>query len=366
MSQISHTEEFIKPAKPGPIDLAEIGLIPDAVIRAGIRRLNRQRLKEIFAGNPEAAAADLINFVCHMNDSEIAPLPELANEQHYEVPEEFFGLVMGEHRKYSSCYWKDDTSTLDEAEALALTITCEHAQMKNGMRVLDLGCGWGSLSLWIASRYPECEVVSVSNSNSQRRYINRQASERGLTHISVHTRDMNDFDTELRFDRVVSVEMFEHMRNYGELYRRISKWLKPDGLFFKHIFCHRDCAYEFVDNGPGDWMSRHFFSGGIMPSDDLPLHFQNDLELHKHWRWNGKHYERTANEWLSNMDARKPEIMPILAETYGSKAARRWFMRWRIFFMACAELFGHQSGQEWYVSHYLFGRRDDAFVGTTS
>ncbi|MFT5140046.1 MAG: cyclopropane-fatty-acyl-phospholipid synthase [Lysobacterales bacterium] len=356
MSQISQYQQLIKPAVSGPIGWAEMGMVPDAVIRAGIRRLNCQRLSEICANDPEFAAVELAHFVNRMNTSEIAPLPELANDQHYEVPAEFFGLVMGEHRKYSSCYWKDDAQTLDEAEASGLAITCEHAQIKNGMRVLDLGCGWGSLSLWIATNYPKCEVVSVSNSNSQRLYITEQAKQRGLGNISVLTRDMNQFDTKLRFDRVVSVEMFEHMRNYRELYRRISTWLKPGGMFFKHIFCHRDCAYEFADNGPNDWMSRHFFSGGIMPSDDLPLHFQADLQLSNHWRWSGEHYEKTANAWLSNMDVHKAEIMPILKETYGSTDAGRWFMRWRIFFMACAELFGHDNGREWYVSHYLFKR----------
>ena len=223
--------------------------------------------------------------------------------------------------------------------------------------MLDLGCGWGSLSLWIAANYPGCKVVSVSNSHSQRRYITAQAKRRGLENISVITHDMNDFDTELRFDRIVSVEMFEHMRNYRELYQRVNTWLLPQGRFFKHIFCHRSCVYAFVDQGPSDWMSRHFFSGGMMPSDDLPLRFQKDLSLVDQWRWDGRHYEKTSNAWLENMDSSKKEIMPILAETYGSRDAEKWFMRWRIFFMACAELFGHNDGQEWYVSHYLFEKK---------
>jgi len=343
----------------GAIDWAEMGLLPDRVIRAGIRRLNRQRLDEVYAGDPEQSCHEIVGFVAAMNVAEIAPLPELANEQHYEVPAEFFGMVMGRHRKYSSCYWNDETSSLVEAEAEAIRITCIHAEIEDGMDVLDLGCGWGSLSLWIAAHYPACRVVSVSNSNSQREYITAQAKDRHLDNISVITRDMNDFVTELRFDRVVSVEMFEHMRNYQELYRRISDWLRPGGKFFKHIFCHRSCAYEFVDQGPSDWMSRHFFSGGIMPSDDLPLRFQKDLQLVNQWRWNGRHYEKTANAWLQKIDANKERVMQIMASTYGENDAAKWFMRWRIFFMACAELFAHRDGCEWYVSHYLFERREE-------
>jgi len=343
----------------GAIGWAEMGLLPDGVIRAGIRRLNRQRLADIHADDIEKSGDELAEFVAKMQVAEIAPVPELANEQHYEVPADFFGLVMGTHRKYSCCYWTAATRSLTEAEAEALRLTCEHAGIEDGMQVLELGCGWGSLSLWIASRYPACKVVSVSNSHSQREYITAQARERGLGNIDVITCDMNDFDTDQRFDRIVSVEMFEHMRNYRELYRRVGGWLKPRGQFFKHIFCHRSCAYEFVDQGPSDWMSRHFFSGGIMPSADLPLRFQDDLRLTRQWRWNGVHYEKTANAWLDNMDAEKERIMPILASTYGEREAGKWFMRWRIFFMACAELFGHDGGREWYVGHYLFERQAD-------
>ena len=343
------------------LEWTERGLVPDSVIRAGIRRLCRQRLKDIHAGDPQTSAEHLEDLVSAMSLAPIAYVPERANEQHYEVPPAFFDEVLGAHRKYSCCYWDDAASAdLDQAEAAALGITCQRAGIEDGQAVLDLGCGWGSLSLWIAERYPACAVTAVSNSALQRRHIERLAAERGLGNLQVLTRDMNVFAAEQRFDRIVSVEMFEHMRNYRELFRRIAGWLKPGGRFFMHIFCHRSCAYEFVDEGPSDWMGRHFFSGGIMPSDDLPLRFQEDLRLLRRDRWNGRHYQRTANAWLENMDRRRDAILPIMAATYGADRAEQWFQRWRIFFMACAELFGLEGGREWYVAHYLFARRDDA------
>jgi len=335
----------------------ERGLVPDSVIRAGIRRLCRQRLRDAEARDPERSAACLERLVAAMNTAPVAPVPELANEQHYEVPPAFFDQVLGPQRKYSCCYWAEDTRSLAEAEAEALRISCERAGIENGQTILDLGCGWGSLSLWIAEHYPGCTVTAVSNSKPQRRHIERQALTRGLRNLQILTRDMNDFDPGRPFDRILSVEMFEHMRNYRELFRRIRGWLKPGGRFFMHIFCHRDCAYEFLDEGPSDWMGRHFFSGGIMPSDDLPLRFQDDLRLVHRARWSGRHYERTANEWLANMDARRDLVLPIMAETYGENRAEQWLQRWRIFFMACAELFGMNGGREWYVGHYLFEPR---------
>ena len=339
------------------INWTEQGLVPDRAIRAGIRRLCARRLEEIAADNVELSGTALAHFVSAMREAEIAPLPALANEQHYEVPASFFGHVLGEHRKYSCCHWTEATRSLHEAEADALQLTCERAGIENGMAVLDLGCGWGSASLWIAERYPACTVTSVSNSQSQREHIEAEVQRRGLTNIQVLTRDMNEFEAPATYDRIISVEMFEHMRNYELLFEKINRWLSPGGRFFMHIFCHRACAYAFEDKGPGDWMSRHFFSGGIMPSADLPLHFQRDLTLRSRWFWDGRHYEKTANAWLASMDAKKSTIMPILAETYGEVNAAQWFMRWRIFFMACAELFGYDEGQEWFVGHYLFERR---------
>jgi cyclopropane-fatty-acyl-phospholipid synthase len=338
----------------------EKGLVPDSVIRAGIRRLCRQRLNEIDAQDVESAGEYLENFIRQMNDAAIAPVPERANDQHYEVPPAFFEEVLGSHAKYSCCYWNDGVTALEQAEAEALELTCARAGIENGMSILDLGCGWGSLSLWIAEHFPACTITSVSNSQPQGEHIRKLANQRDLQNLEVHTADMNDFQVSHQYDRIVSIEMFEHMRNYGELFSRISGWLKPEGRFFMHIFCHRSCAYEFLDEGPSDWMGRHFFSGGIMPSDDLPLRFQQRLSLLRRDRWDGRHYAKTANAWLANMDSKKERVLPIMAQTYGEAAAGQWFQRWRIFFMACAELFGHADGQEWYVSHYLFSRADTA------
>ena len=331
-------------------ELAETGLVPDALIRSGIRRLCAERRSQV----NQQSARDLDDFVERMNRSPVALVPDVANEQHYEVPAEFFDMVLGTHRKYSCCYWGNGVANLDAAEQAALEITCQRANIADGMKVLDLGCGWGSLSLWIATHYPNCSVTSVSNSSSQRRFIEKEAASLGLSNLSVITADMNEFSIDQRFDRIVSIEMFEHMRNYGALFERIAGWLDDDGRFFMHIFCHKSAAYEYVDNGPSDWMSRHFFSGGIMPAGDLPSRFQAHLTLEEQWRWSGRHYQETAEAWLANMDSRKAEIMPILEETYGRQNARRWWARWRIFFLAVSEMFGMDGGREWGVGHYLF------------
>lgn len=331
-------------------ELAESGIVPDALIRNGIQRLVAERKKSI-AGQD---SRDLDAFVYMMDRSQIALVPELANEQHYEVPAAFFEQALGKHRKYSCCYWSDGAQTLDQAEETALRISCERAMLDDGQDILELGCGWGSLSLWMAEQFPNARVTSVSNSSSQKAYIDNQASMRGLENLTVVTADMNDFETDRQFDRVVSIEMFEHMRNYRLLFARISKWLRPDGHFFMHIFCHRSAAYEYVDQGPADWMSRHFFSGGIMPSGDLPRRFQDHLQIVDQWRWSGREYQKTAEAWLRNMDDRKAEAFPVIAETYGKQQARRWWMRWRIFFLAVSEMFGTDGGREWGVGHYLF------------
>jgi cyclopropane-fatty-acyl-phospholipid synthase len=339
------------------ISWVEQGLVPDGVIRAGIRRLLKQRLQEIGAGDAIVAADLSARFAAALEHAPVAVLPHKANEQHYEIPAPFFAEVLGQHRKYSSCWWPEGVATLDQAEAAALTATCEHAELADGQDILELGCGWGSLSLWMAARYPAGRITAVSNSHSQRAYIEGEASRRGLANVQVITQNMDAFDTAARYDRVVSVEMFEHMRNWPELLRRVSGWLKPQGRFFMHVFVHRSTPYLFVERDARDWMSRHFFSGGMMPSDDLALHFQDDLRILRRWRWDGTHYQSTANAWLANMDARREHIWPVLEQIYGQSQAALWWMRWRIFFMSCAELFGYEDGQQWWVSHYLFERR---------
>jgi cyclopropane-fatty-acyl-phospholipid synthase len=338
------------------IHWSEQGLVPDSVIRSGIRRLLRERLQGLAPDDIEKQIELEQTFVAEMDRSPVALVPDKANEQHYEVPAVFYDLVLGSRRKYSCAYWPESVNDIDSAEELALQVTCKRAGIKDGMEVLELGCGWGSLTLWIAERYPNANILAVSNSSSQRRYIEQQADLKGLKNIRVVTADMNDIEVHQQFDRVVSVEMFEHMRNYRELYKRIYNWLKPGGQLFKHIFVHRDVPYPYIDSGDSDWMTRHFFSGGMMPSDGLPHYFQDHLKLLRHWRWNGTHYEKTCNAWLEKMDANKLEIWPILEQVYGAENAQQWWMRWRIFFMACAELFGFDEGREWWVSHYLFER----------
>ena len=340
------------------IDWVEQGLVPDAVVRSGIRRLLRDRLAEIHAGDAEAAAAVAEAFADSLAGSPIAVVPEKANEQHYEVPAAFFAQVLGRNRKYSSCWWPEGVSSLDAAEKAALEVTCERAGIADGLDILELGCGWGSLTLWMATHYPRSQITAVSNSASQREYIVAQARERGIENLHVVTCDMNRFQPDACFDRVVSVEMFEHMRNWPALFRRVHDWLHPRGRFFMHVFAHRSTPYLFTERDASDWMSRFFFSGGMMPSDDLAVRFQDDLRLLRRWRWDGRHYERTANAWLANMDARRDAVWPILEKTYGAEHASQWWNRWRIFFMSCAELFGYEDGQQWWVSHYLFERRE--------
>jgi cyclopropane-fatty-acyl-phospholipid synthase len=339
------------------IDWSEQGLVPDTVIRHGIKRLLKKRIEQLNTDDCESLAERKTDFINSMRTSAIAPLPFKANEQHYEVPTEFFLKVLGSQNKYSCCHWDDGVGDLDAAETRALQATCEHAGLEDGIDILELGCGWGSLTLWMARHYPNSQITAISNSHSQREHIQQLACEQGLNNVRVLTCDMNDFVCQETYDRIVSVEMFEHMRNYQQLFKRIHDSLKPDGRFFMHIFCHRDLPYAFEENNATDWMSRHFFSGGMMPCDDLPLHFQQHLTLLRQWRWDGRHYEKTANAWLENMDNNRQSLWPVLEETYGAASAQQWWMRWRMFFMACAELFGYDNGQQWWVSHYLFEKK---------
>ena len=331
----------------------EQGYLPDRVVRAGIRRLLRARVLELESADAEITADRTSEFLDTMRSAALAPLPEKANEQHYEVPAAFFGAVLGKHRKYSSCYWPEGVDTLDAAETASLTVTCERAGLQDGQQVLELGCGWGSLTLFMAQRYPGSQITALSNSNSQRAYIEAEATRRGLTNVRVITRDFNVFSTDEQFNRIVSIEMFEHLRNWPQAFANVASWLKPGGRFFMHVFTHRDAPYPFVERDASDWMSKHFFSGGMMPSDDLALHCQDDLRLLQRWRWNGKHYQRTSEAWLRNMDAKRDDLMPLFERTYGDDA-KVWWTRWRLFFMSVEELFGFDAGQRWWVSHYLF------------
>ncbi|HAT37440.1 MAG TPA: SAM-dependent methyltransferase [Gemmatimonadetes bacterium] len=328
------------------INLAERGLIPLPALRIGIRRLLAKRLLEAEQGPNVSALSS------HLKESAIAVLPEKANEQHYEVPADFFELTLGPNLKYSSAYWPEGTASLSEAEEAMLRLTVQRADLADGHEILELGCGWGSLTLHMAQRFPNANITAVSNSAPQRRFIEARAPQ----NVRVITADMNELQLEQRFDRVVSVEMFEHMRNYRDLLHRICGWMKPDARLFVHVFCHRDYAYPFETEGDDNWMGRYFFTGGIMPSFDLFGHFDNDLFIEKDWRVSGTHYERTARAWRENLEKERDPVMTVLQQTYGAEADR-WFHRWRLFFLACEELFGYRGGSEWLVAHYLFAPR---------
>jgi len=338
--------------------LLEANVLPDALIRLGIRQRLAATLRERRAGQVEARQAALSLHLEGLRKSPLAIDTEAANEQHYELPTRFFELCLGKHLKYSSGWWDDRTRTLDEAEGAMLKLTCDRAQLADGQRILELGCGWGSLSLWMAERYPRARITAVSNSRTQKQHIDGVAKNRGLTNLTVRTANMITYEGEGAgvFDRVVSVEMFEHMKNYRELLRRIATWLKPEGKLFVHIFTHREIAYHFDAARPEEWLSRYFFAGGQMPSHDTLLHFQEDLHIEEQWAVSGTHYERTANAWLANQDAHRDEIMALMVATYGEGQAKKWWMRWRVFYMACAELWGYREGNEWHVSHYRFAK----------
>ena len=334
--------------------LIEQDKVPDFLLRQGIRKLLKQRLEDENKGDAEAQQAHLMTLIEQLKASPIAVNTTDANQQHYEVPTQFYQYCLGKNLKYSSCYYRPGVTDLDTAEDDMLGLTCQRAGLENGQQVLELGCGWGSLSLYMAAKFPASTFKVVSNSGTQKIYIDGRAKQRGITNLTVITADMNTFSIDEKFDRIVSVEMFEHMRNYQVLMKKVASFLKPDGKLFIHIFTHKTYTYLFEVKDETDWMSKYFFTGGIMPGDDLLFYFNDDLVAENHWHINGTHYGKTAGAWLKNMDSRKAQIMPIFEETYGKHQAVKWWVYWRIFYMACAELWNYNGGNEWMVSHYLF------------
>ncbi len=329
--------------------LLEKDLLPDVAIRLGIRRLLAQRIRD------ESAIYHAPAYVADLKTRSLAEQTAAANEQHYEVPTAFYQFCLGKRLKYSGCLYPTGRETLDQAEEHMLALYAERAQLADGQEILELGCGWGSLCLYNAQKFPRARITAISNSRTQKEHIDAEAKKRGLTNLTIITCDINAFDIDAnRFDRVVSVEMFEHLKNYQLLFRNIARWLKPGGLLFTHIFTHDRLSYHFVARDETDWMSRYFFTGGQIPAHDLFSHFQDDLKLLQDWRVNGRHYQQTAEHWLQNMDAHKAEIIPLFAQTYGADQATKWWCYWRVFYLSCAELWGYKNGEEWLVSHYLF------------
>lgn len=356
MSTISTDHRQLASDRPAPglIGLVERGLVPDRLLRLGIRRMCAQRLGQERVGGLAAQDARYAERIEALRHRPVAIETDAANAQHYELPARFFNLCLGPRLKYSSCYYPNGNETLAEAEAAMLTLYGDRAQLANGQHILELGCGWGSLTLWMAEHYPGARITAVSNSHSQRKSIEAACHERGLENVQVITCDVNILSLEPgQFDRCVSIEMFEHMRNYESLMRRVASWLKPDGKLFVHIFAHRTLMYPFETEGADNWMGRHFFTGGQMPAADTLLQFQQDLRIERRWLLDGSHYERTANHWLQRQDAQQPAVMAVLREAYGEQAPL-WFQRWRMFWMSCAELFGYAGGGEWLVGHYRF------------
>ena len=327
--------------------LCELGWVPDPLARFGMRGLVRERLRE----QAQAGAAGQTAFFASLRSGPVAIATDAANAQHYEVPAQFFATVLGQRLKYSCAWYENASVDLAQAEEAMLRLSCARGGVEDGMRLLDLGCGWGSLSLWLAEQYPHAVITAVSNSSTQRAYIENQARARGFSNLSVITANAIEWDTDVRFDRVLSVEMFEHMRNYEALLRRVMGWLAPGGRLFTHVFCCREYGYHFAE--ADGWMAQNFFTGGIMPREDQFEQFPLSAQLIERWWVPGTHYERTCNDWLARLDANRDAVLAICREAYGAADARVWRQRWRMFFMACAELFGLEEGNRFGVVHSL-------------
>jgi|TARA_B110000881_G_scaffold220546_1_gene246031 cyclopropane-fatty-acyl-phospholipid synthase len=331
------------------------GLIPDFLLRRGVRSQGKQRLLMMEKSNP---VKEYNEFLKEASSGDIAIHTDDANNQHYEVDSEFFQYCLGKNLKYSSCYWNEDTSSLDEAEENMLDLYCKRAEVKDGIDILDIGCGWGSLSLFLANKYPRSNITGVSNSPSQKHFIDNEASKMNLKNLKIITSDINDFDSSKQFDRIISIEMFEHTKNSKKLLDSINGWLKPNGSFFMHVFAHKDNPYYFDRNQNNAWMAKYFFTGGMMPNHNLFRDLKSKLDYQKSWMLSGTHYEKTSNAWLDNMDLNRTKILELFKVNSNNRIAKRKFHFWRLFFIACAEIFGYANGSEWCVSHHLFKKSD--------
>lgn len=328
--------------------------IPEWLIRRGIRSMLAQKIKEHTRPSPDKEREVLLEFVNELKALPIALHTDSANRQHYEVPAEFFKYALGPRLKYSCALWTDSTRTLAEAEENMLDLYCQRADLQDGQDILELGCGWGSLSLYLAERYSKSNIVTLSNSSTQKKYIDDQIAQRSIKNLHVLTANIINFDTEMEFDRIISIEMFEHLKNYELMLAKVSRWMRAEGKLFIHIFTHKRFAYHYEDKDGTDWMTSTFFEGGTMPSEDLLLYFQKDVRILDQWTVCGTHYQKTSEAWLANMKANKQAVIKIMADTYGTENAVKWWAFWKLFFLACAELWGYKNGSEWTVSHYLF------------